>query len=72
LKKIVPLKTCFATKEKWGLIAWPFMAIIMELFQEKIVYDLLDVSNTLKVFFLSIIVFAFAIWVFYRNAQTQK
>ncbi len=72
-----PLSEAFSTKEKWGLAAWPIVAIILEIFQEKLVFGAADVARIISGFLFTVFIFAVGVAAVYLvsgepNAQDPK
>lgn len=67
-KDIFPLKYIWTTKEKWGLIGWPMLAVFSEAFQEKVVFGFADFGQIIFIFVLAIVSFTFAKWLEYQRA----
>ena len=67
-RKVFPFENSWRTKEKWGLLGWPVLAVTLEVLQEKIIYGIVDAGNAIHIFLLSIIAFAFVVLALYRNA----
>ena len=57
LRKVVNLKEAFSTNEKWGLWVWPLLAIVLESFQEQLVFEQTILSQTITIFVTGAIVF---------------
>ena len=68
LKKIVDLGEAFSTKEKRGLLGWPLLAILLESFQEQLVFGETVLSRTIMVFLIATAVFI-AGFVYFRHKQ---
>ncbi len=51
-------QSAWTTKEKWGLIGWPVLAVFFEVLQNNIVFGFRDTQRTIFIFVLGIIVFA--------------
>ena len=62
LNDVFILKVAWTTKEKWGLVGWPLLAVIFRILQRNIVIDFRDASRTMLTFILGIIVFAIMMW----------
>jgi len=63
-----PSRFLWMTKEKWGLAGWPVLAVLLESFQEKVVFGVTDLSQTMFIFILAGIFFAVAIAAIYTYA----
>ena len=69
LREIVNFDQAFSTKDKYGLIGWPVMALVLESFHEKFVFGKTDIKDTLLIF-LSAAVFYAAVLIarYYKSA----
>jgi protein-S-isoprenylcysteine O-methyltransferase Ste14 len=67
LGKVVNLKEAFSTHEKRGLWFWPILAVILESFQEQLVFEQTVLSQTLMVFLTAAVTFAIVFWIFYQK-----
>ena len=72
-----PLSGAFSTKEKWGLVAWPIVAIILENFQERLVFGTADVGRIITGFLFTAFIFVVGVAAVYLvsgepNAQDPK
>ena len=65
-KYIFKLDEAFCTKEKWGLLGWPLLAVILEALQEKLVFGAADIPLILAIFLVAIMILSFALWVAHR------
>ena len=68
LKEVVNLKEAFSTKEKRGLWGWPLLAILLESFQEQLVFGETILSHTVMIFLMATIFFIIG-FVYYRQKQ---
>jgi protein-S-isoprenylcysteine O-methyltransferase Ste14 len=57
IKKIVNLKEAFSTKEKRGLWGWPILAVLLESFQEQLVFGETIPLHTIMIFLMATILF---------------
>lgn len=57
LREIINLPEAFSTKEKFGLIGWPILAIVLETMQETIVFGSTNVERTVTIFFAAIVTY---------------
>ncbi|MCK5013626.1 MAG: isoprenylcysteine carboxylmethyltransferase family protein [Candidatus Omnitrophica bacterium] len=57
IKKIVNLEEAFSTKEKRGLWGWPLLAVLLESFQEQLVFGETIPSHTIMIFLMAAILF---------------
>ena len=67
LRKVVNLKEAFSTHEARGLWGWPILAVVLETFQEKLVFEQTLLSQTLMVFVTAAITFVVVFWIFYQR-----
>lgn len=72
MKDVLPWNMAWTTKEKWGLLGWPVIALILESFQEKMVYGTTDIVMTLCVVSSSVMVFGIFLWFVYQAQQKPK
>ena len=68
LKRTFPEAVLWTTKEKWGLVGWPVLAMVLESFQEKLVFGFTDLHHTMYLTFMAMIIFTVALWGMYRYA----
>jgi protein-S-isoprenylcysteine O-methyltransferase Ste14 len=68
IKEIFPLEQTWSTKERWGLLGWPLMAVFLEAFQEGIVFGFVSIGKISYIFMLSIVVFTAVMWLEYKSA----
>jgi len=54
VKEVFPFEYVWSTKERWGLFAWPLLAVLLEGFQEKIVFGETDWIKNMAVVLLAI------------------
>ena len=66
-KEVFPLEYVWTTKEKWGLIGWPVLAVFLEGLQERVVFGFVAWWNIILVFIFAVIIFALAKWLEYRR-----
>jgi len=67
LRKIVNVKESLSTQEARGLWMWPFLAVVLESFQEMIVFEETIISQTVTIFVTGAIVFAVVFWILYQK-----
>ncbi len=67
-KEVYPFDVAWSTKEKWGLVAWPVLAVFLEAFQENIIFGFTDFVQIIFVFSLAIGYMAVATWIIYKRA----
>ena len=65
---IFPPDTLWITKEKHGLWGWPILAVLLESFQEEIIFGFTDLGYTLSIFLVAMVVFAISVWIMYKYA----
>ncbi len=65
-RQIFKMDEAFCTKEKWGLLGWPLLAVILEALQETLVFGAADILRILSTFLLAIIVLSFGLWATYK------
>ena len=58
MSEVFPWPICWSTKERLGLIGWPFLALILEMLQEWIVFSVFDIGRAVSIFAAAIILFA--------------
>ncbi len=56
-KKYLDLKEAFSTKEKWGLLTWIALAFVLEIIQEKFVFQSFSISSAGIVFLSAILLY---------------
>ena len=66
-REILKLGEAWTTKEKWGLLAWPLLAVILEALQETLVFGAADIFAILTVFGAAIVVLIFVLWIAYQR-----
>ena len=64
--EVFPWETCWSTKERWGLLAWPALALVLVVIQEYAIYQAIDILRVLSVFVSAILVFGLALFFHYR------
>ncbi len=70
-----PPEEAFSTKEKRGLLFWPLLAIVLETFQELVVYGQVRMAKMVLMILFAIVVFGIALWTLYvgsSHAQNSK
>ena len=61
---IFKIDEAWITKEKWGLLAWPLLAVALEWLQESLVFGAADIPDDFGVVFLAaILVATLGLWV---------
>ena len=69
LRKVVNLREAFSTHEQRGLYGWPILVVVLETFQEKLVFEQTLLSQTLTVFLTAGVTFAVVFWIFYSRGK---
>lgn len=67
-KQIFKMDEAFCTKEKWGLLGWPLLAVILEALQETLVFGAADIPVILSIFLVAIMILSFGLWAAHRYA----
>ena len=67
LRRVVNLQEAFSTNEKRGLWIWPILAVVLESFQEWLVFEETIPSQTVKIFLMATVVFVIGFWIFYQK-----
>ena len=65
-KQFLNLKEALHTKEKWSLLAWLALAFILEIIQEKLVFQSSIIFDVLMVFLAAIILYGILLRIKYR------
>ncbi len=65
-RDIFKIDEAWSTKEKWGLLAWPLLAVILEALQETLVFGAADILVILAIFLAAILVLMAGLWVAYQ------
>lgn len=65
--EIFNIHEAWSTKEKRGLLAWPFLAVILEAFQEILVFGSTDIPVVSTIFIAAIAVLILGLWVAYQR-----
>ncbi|HBG62070.1 MAG: hypothetical protein A2Y03_03415 [Omnitrophica WOR_2 bacterium GWF2_38_59] len=68
-KDIINTEELFSTKEVRGLLTWPLLAIVLEYFQEKVVFKGADLNQIVGVLLVSIVSYLILLFVFYRQRK---
>ncbi len=58
MSEVFPPGEIWDTKERRGVFTWPLLAVILETFQEKIVFGFTNLGQTISIFFLAGLAFA--------------
>jgi protein-S-isoprenylcysteine O-methyltransferase Ste14 len=69
MSKVFPWNICWSTKERLGLLGWPLLAVILEIFQEWVVYGAIDIIRVVYVFSITIAFFAVALMIRYKFSK---
>lgn len=67
LKEAFPLSEAFSTKEKYGMIGWPLLGLIVGLIQQAVIYQSLDLGRSFLAFGLAVIVFLLRLVMVYKT-----
>ena len=67
LKKFFLIDEIWTTKEKNGLLFFPFLVLVLELSQDYVVFESISLGKTLFVFILSLSMFAAGIWLVHKR-----
>ncbi len=67
LRRVIKLKEAFSTNEKRGLWSWPILAVVLESFQEWLIFEQTILSQTIKIFSLAAAVFVIGFWILYQK-----
>lgn len=65
-RDIFKIDEAWSTKEKWGLLAWPLLAVILEGLQETLVFGAADIPVILAIFLAAMAVFFVGFWIAYH------
>lgn len=65
-KEAFNIPQMFLTKERYGLWAWPLLAVILETLQERVVFGVTDVGLTIFIFLGAMIAFGVGLAVEYQ------
>lgn len=65
-RDIFKIDEAWSTKEKWGLLAWPLLAVILEGLQETLVFGAADIPVILAISLAAMAVFFVGFWIAYR------
>ncbi len=66
-KQIFRMDEAFCTKEKWGLLGWPLLAVILEASQETLVFGTTHILTVLATFAAAIVVLTLGLWITYQR-----
>ncbi|MDD3374230.1 MAG: isoprenylcysteine carboxylmethyltransferase family protein [Candidatus Omnitrophica bacterium] len=70
--EVFPWDITWSTKEKRGLFLWPLLGILLETFQQQVIFHQINVGQTIKIAVFAGIVFAISLKVLYRNNKNLK
>lgn len=65
-RDIFKIDEAWSTKEKWGLLAWPLLAVALEWLQESLVFGAADIPVILAIFLAAILVLMVGLLVAYQ------
>ena len=65
-RQIFKMDEALCTKEKWGLLGWPLLAVVLEAWQETLVFGAADILAIMMIFLAAIVALSFGFWVAYR------
>lgn len=68
LKEAFPFKQAWGTKEKWGLLCWPFLGCLIDGIKETIVFGLVDWIKVFSIALGAAAVFFITLWAEYKRA----
>ena len=57
-RELINKQELLSTKEKFGLIAWPLLAVVFETLQETAIFKISDLRQTIVIFLSAILVYA--------------
>ncbi len=66
IKEVFNFKEALNTKEKRALLGWPLLAVVLETFQESIVFGRSDLVQTVNIFLGAMVLFAIVLWILYN------
>lgn len=61
-RDVLCLPEAWSTKEKWGIITWPAVALFAEILQRQMVFQAVDVVRLVVIFAASIGAFVLVLW----------
>lgn len=64
--EIFPYQELWTTQEKYGLMTWPVLVFLVEIFKETILFGKADVANFLIAMVAAAVIFVVSIVLFYR------
>ncbi|OGW98216.1 MAG: hypothetical protein A2Z81_02575 [Omnitrophica WOR_2 bacterium GWA2_45_18] len=72
IKEVFNKEELFITKEKRGLIGWPILALVLETFQEKLVFGATDFFQTFFTFLGTAIIFFLGFGLIYQKTLVLR
>lgn len=66
-KQILKIDEALVTKEKWGLLAWPLLAVALETLQETLVFGAADIGKILMIFVAAMMTLMLGLRVAYQS-----
>ncbi|HCI44995.1 MAG TPA: hypothetical protein DE315_05665 [Candidatus Omnitrophica bacterium] len=70
-RDIFKIDEAWSTKEKWGLLAWPLLAVALEWLQESLVFGAAQPVTILVVFIAAGVVLIMGLWVAYQYGSRE-
>ncbi len=70
-RELMNKEELLSTKEKFGLLAWPILAVILETLEEVAVFGISDLRQTIVIFLSAILVYALGFIVVYKVLDTE-
>ncbi len=70
--KTFPVQEALNTKDRRGIWVWPLVALVLETFQQKMVFGIFDLTNNIPTFMFAIFVFTMGLWVLYLTAPEAE
>ncbi len=67
LRQIFPCKHMWTTKEKYGLVFWPVLNVVLELVQEKILWGEVDYLPAITNGLIAVVLFGWALFYMFRE-----
>lgn len=66
-RDIFKIDEAWSTKEKWGLLAWPLLAVVLEALQETLVFGTTHLLTILAIFAAAFAGLVCCLWVIYQR-----
>lgn len=63
IKEVLNLKEALSTEEKRAFLCWPLLAVVLETFQESVVFSGSDLVQTIRIFLGAMILFSVGLWI---------